>query len=145
MSTGVSRTKFWGSRTGYVIGWASYRIKIPAPLSKVMKNFETGTRGCLSKPRTLCDCTGCKPLRPPWVSNRSQSGGLAIAPVVLSSPVAPPPRAGWLLSVALLLLLLLLLTAGVLILVKFFGPQSFNSSKLRFIFFSPVKSSLGYH
>lgn len=34
---------------------------------------------------------------------------------------------------------------GRLILVKFFGPQSFNSSKLRFIFFFPVKSSLGYH
>lgn len=38
----------------------------------------------------------------------------------------------------------ILLTAGVLILMTFFGPQSFNSSKLRLLSFSHLVSPLGY-
>ena len=66
-------------------------------------------------------------------------GRLAIAPVLLSSSMVLPNLNGKLAAECGILL-----TVGALILMTVFGPQSWSSSKLRLLSFSPSGSPLGY-
>lgn len=134
-STGVRRTKFRGSRTGYIICWAQDRIQILVPLSEVMKNFKTGSRGYLTRPRALCDHMGCKPTKPPWgewPKPKGRVGHRSSASLLSRGPPRPQGRGGG--------------PARRFVGGRYARPHEVVWTPVfRFMFFSPLRSSLGCH